>query len=797
MSKGEEMRLRAMVRRRLRLAKLALIWESLWPAAWPMVGIAGLFVAVALFDVLPHLASSLHALILAGFATAFGVAIWRGLSRFTTPTAEQVRRRVEIDSGLEHRPLAALEDEIAGNPRDTVSRALWREHRRRVAAAVARLRVRLPSPGMAAKDPLGLRAAVLLLLVIGIAGAGQDAPARVARALAPQIPTLPSEVLLAQLWLTPPAHTGLPPIFLDTSTGQGPPELRLPAGSSVLALIQGGDEAELRLDDTVLASAETAGGSQRLEGRIDGGDSLGVLVDGRQLARWPLEVMTDAIPSIAFLQPPQADEAARLRLSYQVSDDYGVTKAWMTIRRLDQPQAEPLVVELPAPGAAHKQAKLSSRHDLTAHAWAGLPVSITPTAEDALGQRGAGEAVNTILPERVFRHPVARAIVELRRQLHGDSRGYPSVMWGLDALSADPQAFGNDTVVFLALRTARARLQHQPMPEGIESVREILWNTALRVEEGDRGVAERALTAAAEALDKALREGAPQEEIDRLMDELQRAMQQYMQALAEQMNRQDFGQQPIPPNSQTITPQELQAMMDKMREMARLGSREAAQQMLSQLRDMLENLRAGMQGGPMDERLRDAQQAIQQLGEISRQQRQMMDQSFQQSQQPNGADPQAMAEGAEAQEGLRRQLGDLMRRLGEAMGDIPEALGAAEQAMRDATGRLRRNDAGPAAESQGEAVQRLQRGAEAAMQALAEQMQQGGSGLYGMPGIMRRDPLGRRMPNPLADDGSVHVPDEAEIHRAREVLEELRRRSGQPQRPQQERDYLERLLTPF
>ncbi len=796
MSKGEETRLRATVRRRLRLAKLALTWESLWPAAWPMLGVAGLFLAVALFDVLPRLPPSLHALILAGFATAFGIAVWRGLSRFELPTESQARRRVEIDSALAHRPLAALEDQISGNPRDSVSRALWREHRRRAAAAVARLRVRLPAPGMAAKDPLGMRAAVLLLLVIGFAGAGWDAPTRLARALTPPLPTAVPEIRVAQLWLTPPAHTGLPPVFLDTSSDQASPELSVPAGTSVLALVQGGEEVELRLDDMVLASGETASGSQRLDGRIDGGGSLAVFVDGRQLARWPLEVMHDALPSIGFLQPPQSDEAARLRLSYQVSDDYGVVKAWMAIRRLDEPQGEPLVIELPAPGAGHKQAKLSSRHDLTAHAWAGLPVSITPSAQDALGQIGSGEAMNTVLPERVFKHPVARAIVALRRQLHGDSRGYPSVMWGLDALSAAPQAFGHDSVAFLALRTARARLQHQPTPPGVESVREILWNTALRIEEGDRGVAERALTAAAEALDEALREGAPQEEIDRLMDQLRQAMQQYLQALAEQMQRQGVAQRPMPPNAQTITPQELQAMMDRMGEMARLGSREAAQQTLSQLRDMLENLRAGMQGGPMDERMRDAQQAIQQLGQMHRQQRQMMDGSFRQSRQPNGADPQAMAEGAEAQEALRRQLGDAMRRLGEAMGDIPQALGAAEQAMRDATGRLRRNDAGPAAESQGEAAQQLQRGAEAAMQALAEQMQ-GGPGMSGMPGTMRRDPLGRRMPNPLDDDGSVHVPDEAEIHRAREVLEELRRRSGQPQRPQQERDYLDRLLTPF
>ena len=44
---------------------------------------------------------------------------------------------------------------------------------------------------------------------------------------------------------------------------------------------------------------------------------------------------------------------------------------------------------------------------------------------------------------------------------------------------------------------------------------------------------------------------------------------------------------------------------------------------------------------------------------------------------------------------------------------------------------------------------------------------------------------------------SVKVPDEIDIQRAREVLDELRRRLGDPSRPGIELDYLERLIKPF
>jgi hypothetical protein len=40
----------------------------------------------------------------------------------------------------------------------------------------------------------------------------------------------------------------------------------------------------------------------------------------------------------------------------------------------------------------------------------------------------------------------------------------------------------------------------------------------------------------------------------------------------------------------------------------------------------------------------------------------------------------------------------------------------------------------------------------------------------------------------------VKVPDQIDIQRAREVLEELRKRAGDAQRPQLELDYIDRLL---
>ncbi len=132
--------------------------------------------------------------------------------------------------------------------------------------------------------------------------------------------------------------------------------------------------------------------------------------------------------------------------------------------------------------------------------------------------------------------------------------------------------------------------------------------------------------------------------------------------------------------------------------------------------------------------------------------------------------------------------------------DADEALGQAGQAMRDAEGALQGGDAEGAVEQQGRALQNLRKGA----QSLAEAMQGGMGDGMGEPmgdepsSAERTDPLGRPVRSrEYGDDFTVKVPGEIDVQRARRVLEELRRRLGDPNRPRLELDYLERLLKDF
>jgi hypothetical protein len=108
---------------------------------------------------------------------------------------------------------------------------------------------------------------------------------------------------------------------------------------------------------------------------------------------------------------------------------------------------------------------------------------------------------------------------------------------------------------------------------------------------------------------------------------------------------------------------------------------------------------------------------------------------------------------------------------------------------------------GAAVDAQGRALQALREGA----QGMQKQMSQGrGQGRKGQGGYTARrmrpgerpgdDPLGRgREGNLGRDEGSLREFGGV-TERARRVMEELRRRLADPNRPIDERDYLERLM---
>ena len=409
----------------------------------------------------------------------------------------------------------------------------------------------------------------------------------------------------------------------------------------------------------------------------------------------------------------------------------------------------------------------------------------------------------------------------------------------LDAVTTAPEVFIDNAAAFIAMKVAYRRTLDARNDDELREVLDLLWETALAVEFGDLSEAERRLRDAQDALSKALEENASDEEIAKLMDELRKAMDEFMQMLAQQSLQNPQMQNPLTQNdmARMLRQRDLERMMDRIEDLARSGSKDAARQLLSEMQRMMENLRAGRHQQQRQMEGNRTNQALDKLSELMRQQQQLMDETFrmqqrdpqgrqnngeqqegqnqqgqnqqsqdQQGQQPGGDRPMTAEEFAEAmkrlqeqQEALEKQLGELGEQLKSLGLDPSEAFGEAQQEMGEAGENLGQSRPGDAAGNQGQALEALRRGAQQMMQQMAGDRQPGGQqqgeGQQAGQDRQRSDPLGRREGSDgLESSETTKVPGEIEAQRAREIMEAIRKRLSQPLAPRIEKDYLERLL---
>jgi uncharacterized protein (TIGR02302 family) len=261
------------------------------------------------------------------------------------------------------------------------------------------------------------------------------------------------------------------------------------------------------------------------------------------------------------------------------------------------------------------------------------------------------------------------------------------------------------------------------------------------------------------------------------------------------------------------------------------------QKLLQQLQQMMESLQMAspdMNGDEGD----DMMSALDDLGDMIRQQQDLRDRTFRQGQdqrqqqgqqrgqqsrpgQPRpGQQGNSMGELQQGQHALRDRLGQLLEELknrgfgqnqqgrqgqgqqGQGQDELDQ-LGRAGEAMGQAESSLGDGNPDSAVDSQGRALDALRKGAQSLAQSMQQQMGQGpGPGRAGRLGPSRAqqdtDPLGRPLRGrDYGDDVTVRVPNEIDVQRARRIIEELRRRFGDMARPQEELDYIERLLKDY
>jgi uncharacterized protein (TIGR02302 family) len=166
-----------------------------------------------------------------------------------------------------------------------------------------------------------------------------------------------------------------------------------------------------------------------------------------------------------------------------------------------------------------------------------------------------------------------------------------------------------------------------------------------------------------------------------------------------------------------------------------------------------------------------------------------------------GAPPQSGGSLAERQARLGERVERFARErgLGEGAGEDnalagaidPDALDAIRNAQRQAEGALERGNEGVATKNQEKATQGLSE-LNQNLAAMLDEMQKERSN----KGQTTNDPFGRQTGGPGNNGDDVRIPEEAERQRAKDILEELRKRYNESD-DEEEREYLRRLLDRF
>ena len=472
----------------------------------------------------------------------------------------------------------------------------------------------------------------------------------------------------------------------------------MPAGSTLLVQVHGGRRVpDLTIDGTATPLGAIAGGDYSATAKLTGGQHLTVVQSGTELAKLDLSIVPDLPPTAEFGAPPAATPSAALRLDYRATDDYGVAGLRLEIRRVEAEDEGPLTIDLPAGGTSRKELHGTTYQDLTAHPWAGLPAELRLIATDATGQTGASKPLRITLPERQFHHPVAKAIIEQRKLLvlHPDQADV--VAETLGDLSIQPSFFRNDFAVFMGLRAAVQSLARQPVGAELANVEQMMWEIALKIEDGNVPDAQKSLREAQQALQDALARDAPDAEIQKLMRDLRAAIQRYLQAMIEnaQKDGQEADQQSGP--SRTLSPQDIDRMLNQAEQMARSGLQGCgapgaggAAGPAGIAEDRQARARAGRQprrqGDAADAGSGAPAAAIARpvLSAEPAQRGRSAGPAGKDGQRGAGKQPGAPGDSGDlagAQEGLRRQLDQLRQQMGEQGGQAGQSLDRADKAM--------------------------------------------------------------------------------------------------------------------
>jgi uncharacterized protein (TIGR02302 family) len=805
--------------------RLFMSFEQLW-AGWarPLM-VLGVISLVLVSGVLSGLPLWLRYGILVLLAAAL---LWACMPLFNQPRIKrlQVLRKLEQAAGTEHRAVSSAGDVLATEFMDPRAESLWTEHKYRQLTKVQAVKLVPPQSRWRQFDPYALRVPVALGLVASLI-LGQGTLKQNLGDAFRIAPAIPAVALSIDAWLKPPAYTGRPPLLLTSAVVaeklKAGLDIETPDKAVFSLRVAGAQNPQVQFyalgTDTVLDTVKPVSVVKddvlTMEASLERPLVIVVRDGPTELARWPISLLPDAAPTMTVVEQPTSDAKGNLALKWHAQDDYGLRKILGELELADEQDGQTgfdsngiFLFDAPELKFVLRKAngrdeKGSTKFDLAKHPWAGFQVTLSMTALDGAGQDGKATPVTFKMPERVFVKPLPRALIEQRKQLVLYPERAAHIGTLIDTLNLYPKGLFDGVVPSIIMGSISSRLRNAAGYDDIHYAMDQMWDLAVKLEDGSLADLRAELKSLKEQLEKALREGAPQERIAELMDKMRGAMDKYLDAMRRESERRsaEGEQPPSGGDGKSVSREDLQKMLDEMQDMSKGGDNDTAQQMLDKLDELLQNLQPGGErqaggNGNMDD-------MMQGLGDMMKKQKRLMDDT----QRMPGAGEQPGDDGTQGQgpkgkggKGLAEQQQDLRDKLdglkgqGGNNGDLEDS----SRAMGEAEDSLRKGDKEGALQKQGEALDKLRKGA----QKMADQMREQGQGQAegdakdGEGRSGNDDPLGRPRATRTPDTGPTQdiVPNEEAMQRAREILETLRAKANDRGLTDQEKAYIDRLM---
>jgi hypothetical protein len=677
-------------------------------------------------------------------------------TRIRLPRAADIDRRIERASGLKHRPLLTLQDEL--ETENTWGTTLWAAHQARAAASLAQARTGWPAPLAALRDPYSLRALLWLLFVTGLVIAGPALPARFSGAFSP--PAWPIfSAPQVNAWITPPAYTGQAPLLL--TRGQ---DLAVLQGSRLTVVVNGSSDA-IRFAGIKLPTAILAAHSRRADGvlTMSGVISIGPWWD--RLARWRVMVLPPGAPVLSLA--PITLVRGTPKLSWQASDPYGLASLQATLRPRGYPHALPEGTSLPT-----TTGKGTAQLGISDTPYGGLTVNATLQAKNLAGLSAVSDAQAVTLPLAPLHDRTAQLLGIARQNLALMPERASSIARQLmQTAQTPPSRISYAVDVQLAALATAMRLRDTSPTQSVARLLALIR----QIEAGPDYAASQAFTHAAQALLQALTRGhVDPNALNRLLQAMQQALVQHLAALAQASH---ISQVQMPQNFDRSA---LSRLAQQIAADQQAGRSQQAQTELQQLTAALQALQAARPMSAAEAaRAQAAAQSAQALSQLMQNQARLLDQT-------------AKGNATAGQQGqLRAGLQSLGAGLQKAgISNLP-GLSRAGRAMQTAQSALSRQDNGPAQSAESAAIQNLQQAAAA----LQSNMQQG----------MSLDATNGRMPGAHGLDDSQNGSNDDDANPdlgfqrrnpADAIEQEIIKRDADPSLPAATHHYLRRLLTP-